>query len=505
MILATIQKHLKRRRLNRAFVIIMLLLFLINLVYKVFHVTDNYILFMESNNINNNKLIWYMNVSHIYNDDLPITPDNINKLITWIDYNFSGRCKSQIYLPILYDKSFAPYLLITDVMAINDAKHVWIFAVEPNSYFARQQKPLNYLNLFDSKVICAFNNGETVLSHTIRKVAKNVGVHFGLIIICDIPLSLQNKVLKSSENTTVGVTLFNYNSNPYSRVHFMQIGHDIDNKTSTVNIKFINISLPICSSYEINHGNNIWYAINNKNNNNNNNNNNKQNKYKLGLCITLNQNDIYHGRKHKKYIDYLIEFIEFYRIYGVEQFYLFDLQYANKLKIFYYINEYYIKQLNIVTYIPWHIPYAHPPIHKMAALNSCIHRFGENNQYLINVDLDEFIFTNTNTNILSIYQQIERINNQYHHNWTYIEFRCKYSGICNEDETNINHCNDHNNQFDTRLALNQCYLPTDSPLDRTKYIVNPKAVYYAFLHYILFYNENQQIFEFKKDEQKEIV
>eukprot|EP01083_Nonionella_stella_P045186 121456_1 len=250
-------------------------------------------------------------------------------------------------------------------MAINNATQVWIFSVDPNAMFARPQKPIAYRQLYDNKVICAFNNGQVVLSHQIMKDPK---IHSGMIIICDIPETLRHRILITSQQTTIGVSIFDYNPQVpmVSQLEYMHIGDDIDGD-NMVSVEWINVSLPVCSSYQTNKGNDIWYS--------------NGTRYKLGLCTVLNMNDVYYD-ENTKYIDYVIELIEYYRIHGVEQFYLFDLQYENTSIVYDYIYQYYIQELQLVTYIDWHTP-----VHKHAAIKSCFRRFGEHNTHMIDVEL----------------------------------------------------------------------------------------------------------------------
>eukprot|EP01083_Nonionella_stella_P028896 79634_1 len=441
---------------------------------------------------------WYLNDSyiHVQNHSSDISNANIHNVIRWYNSSFLANCAPQIYNPILHQRLYDPYLLITDIMAINGATQVWIMGVEPNAMFSRPQKPIQYQNLFNHRVICAFNNGQTVVSH---RIMHNSKIHYGIIIICDIPSALRYRILTTSQHTNIGVSIFDYNSHTLSPFEHLHIGDDID-ANDTVSVEWINVSLPVCSSYLINNGNDIWYSHDSQHSN-------RASldglfRYKLGLCTTLNMNDVYYD-ENTKYIDYVIEFIEYYRLHGVEQIYLFDLQYGNTSIVYDYVNQYYIQQLKLVTYVDWHIPYTHPPVHKYSALNSCFRRFSHDNKYMINVDLDEFMFPasmQTNdfikTGIRSLSTAIEKLNRQRDdgEEWTYIRMGCQWSGLCNEQQEVIDSFGMRmNHTFSNRLAMHLCRSSRWNSLSRYKYIINPRKIHYAFLHYIILYKQNETI------------
>ncbi|KAJ8680018.1 hypothetical protein QAD02_015805 [Eretmocerus hayati] len=112
-----------------------------------------------------------------------------------------------------------------------------------------------------------------------------------------------------------------------------------------------------------------------------------QNKF-MAVCVPT----IHH--KYDKHTN-LVEFIEFYRMMGVNHFTMYNSSASEKVGL---ILEYY-RSLGIVTIIQWQLP----PIYKFeqtlryngifAAINDCLYRnsFIGGYKYVANVDLDEFI------------------------------------------------------------------------------------------------------------------
>lgn len=419
--------------------------------------------------------------------------------LEWKNTSYHELCSTRFYKSphnqhssMLRNLANDPYLYITEIMSINNGTQVWAYAVDPAAYFTtrghRVPIPKMYVNLFGTRLLCVFNNGFATLSHPIRRSSFRTR-QYGLIIICDVPTNnLTHNILQSEQMTNVGLTLLDLQSmENVSSVISANFSDEYLLKYigNMINGKYIpNVTLPVCSSSIINK-NEIYkhekihsaVILNGKK------------RYKLGLCTVLNRKTVAHKLLFKMlFIDYVLEFIEYYSMVGVEQIYIYDIHWEQSNMTWEYLSPYYTNDRRIVTYIEWPFAYVHPPLHKFSALNSCMMRFAKDNEYIINVDLDEFIFRISNSsNGLSLVDSISHLNEKYAQGLekkiTFIQIGCLYSGLCNID---VEHgCNQIYRTFISRYLCvhdrgNGNNL--ESKLDRTKYIVDPDEVYNAFLH-----------------------
>lgn len=108
----------------------------------------------------------------------------------------------------------------------------------------------------------------------------------------------------------------------------------------------------------------------------------------------------------KDEVRFLKEWIEYHRLVGVEHFYLYDNNSQNRADIQKLLRPY-IDQ-NIVTYVLWDYPYVVAPPYdwswaycQSAQLNHCLYCYGDENYFILNIDVDEFAYP-VDTNCMSI-------------------------------------------------------------------------------------------------------
>ena len=167
-----------------------------------------------------------------------LTAHNVSWAIRWHDPLYTGHCGIALF-PKLSNAAGVSYLWVHDVMSIEMASQVWILATDPSAVFARPTQPPLWLGLYKSQLICAFNDGTTLLSQEI-KFMRRKNLDF-LVVLCDIPSALRQRVLSSAHNTTVGVTL-------------------LDSRNRSLNIRdalWRNVTLPVCATLVVNRGRHV--------------------------------------------------------------------------------------------------------------------------------------------------------------------------------------------------------------------------------------------------------
>ena len=106
-----------------------------------------------------------------------------------------------------------PYFEVHDIVLEINNKTLWIFAVNPAHKLDPEFRGYKniYLGMFRDPlaeqkfVICAFNDGTTVISHQINPSPTYAS--FNVIIKCDIPSHLLSSVLSTKQYTNVTVSI----------------------------------------------------------------------------------------------------------------------------------------------------------------------------------------------------------------------------------------------------------------------------------------------------------
>lgn len=135
-------------------------------------------------------------------------------------------------------------------------------------------------------------------------------------------------------------------------------------------------------------------------------------KYKVSVCAIF-----------KDEADYLMEWIEFHKIIGVDHFYLYN---NNSTDHYLDILTPYIEE-NIVTLIDWPIPHS-----QRLAYQDCMDKFSAETQWIGFIDLDEYVVPNKHD---TIYDFLKDFNNRPA---VVIYWKCfGTSGLLNRDPNGI--------------------------------------------------------------------
>ena len=168
-----------------------------------------------------------------------LTSTNVSHAVRWKNSHYNGSCDIQLH-PILTNASGFEYLWVHDLMSIEGGTKVWIFAVDPSAIFQRDLEPPIWLGLYNSYLICAFNDGTTVISEEI-KFMRRKNLDF-IVVICPIPPRLTKLVLQSTEWTWIGVTLFDSRNRSLNMLY---------------GLEWKNVTLPVCSTLVVDRGKHI--------------------------------------------------------------------------------------------------------------------------------------------------------------------------------------------------------------------------------------------------------
>ena len=399
-----------------------------------------------------------------------LTSENVSESVIWKNDNYNGYCGTQLY-PILTNGNGLEYLWVHDVMSIEMGKKVWIFATDPSAVFKRPTQPSIWLGIYNSYFICAFNDGTTVISEKI-KFMRRKNLDF-LVIICEIPDLLQSDVLSSDVNTSVGVTLFD------SRNRSLNIINNNDN------FEWKNVTIPICSTFVINRGKHIYHSdgikyskiLNGKDPIS------TEKKHKLSACLIVHPNSDYFNQMNIR----IVEWIEYGLIMGFSHFYIydhispFDDKRKSNDKFIWDSIYYYIKHKGRVTYVEWPFPFSQPWIFQYSFINSCLARFKYDNNYLTVIDIDEYLIPPKR--FITVLDVINHINHEKNRNVNMFVLKCKLGTTCAEKLG----CHRYFNSF---LERHGCLSDDNPPTNPKKYIINPMAHWYAFVHGIPRWKEN---------------
>eukprot|EP01083_Nonionella_stella_P238255 835027_1 len=393
-----------------------------------------------------------------------LTSENVSSSVIWHNPHYIGQCATQLY-PILTNADGLEYLWVHEIMSIEIGTKVWIFATDPSTVFGRKPQPSIWLGLYKSYLICAFNDGTTVVSEEI-KFMRRKNLDF-IIIICDIPKALQSYVLSSGANTSVGVSLF-------------------DSRNRSLNIKYshkqwMNVTLPVCSTIVVNRGKHIYHSDGTK--------------FKhiiqsddpitakkshfLSACLIVHPS----GDKYNQMNTRIVEWIEYGIIMGFDHFYIYDHMYGERSekedKFIWDAIYYYIKHGGTVTYIEW--PFQ-PPLIKgqswifqYSFINSCLNRFKYDNDYMAVIDVDEYLIPPKK--FITVVDVIKHINGVKNKHVNMFVLKCKLATTCPEKLG----C-EARKYFNSFLERHGCISDDNPPTNPKKYIVNPMAMWYAFVH-----------------------
>lgn len=388
------------------------------------------------------------------NWDVVFSPNNITDphCVKWINKSFTGYCGSQVY-PMLANKSGFAYLWVHDVMSIENGTQAWIFATDPSGFLHRRIEPLIFTRLYSSQMLCAFNDGTSVISHEINTMRRK-NLDF-VIIICDIPKHLQSAVLNTNESSSIGITLFDIRTN---RSQFV-----VDNNGT---LQWNNVTIPLCSSFVINNGMSLYRNDGPLYNQVYSSSINTERKYFLSACLIVHPS----GDKNRQITLRIQEWLQYAIMMGWEHFYIFDhlFQRENDSSIFQNLLPYI--QNDIVTYIPWYQPYSQPWIFQFSFINSCLKRFQYENNYLSVIDIDEYLIPFSNMTVSGVLKQMLTSSQT-----NMFVLKCKLATTC-ISEMGCNH------SFQSFVSRHRCISNDTPPTDPKKYIVNPMAMWYAFVH-----------------------
>ena len=436
-----------------------------------------------------NKESWIVNWT-LANSIHNLTSENVSQSVIWKNENYNGYCGTQLY-PILSNGDGLEYVWVHDVMSIEMGTKVWIFATDPSAVFERPIQPKLWLGIYNSYFICAFNDGTTVISEEI-KFMRRKNLDF-LIIICDIPPLLQLRVLSSNMNTSIGVSLFD------SRNRSLNI---IDNK------EWKNVTIPVCSTFVINRGKHIYQSDGTKFSNIIKSANPilEPKQHKLSACLIVHPNGDYYNQMNVR----IVEWIEYGLIMGFSHFYIYDHISPNDKtrengdKFIWDAIYYYIKHGGKVTYIEWPFPYSNPWIFQYSFINSCLARFKYDNDYISIIDVDEYLIPPKR--FITVLDVINHINSVKNRHANMFVLKCKLATTCpeklgcgdiinkNNDEEEEDGDNNNSKQykgyFDSFLERHGCISNDNPPTNPKKYIINPMAHWYAFVHGIPRWKEN---------------
>ena len=163
-----------------------------------------------------------------------------------------------------------------------------------------------------------------------------------------------------------------------------------------------------------------------------------QHRYHLSIVVLFRcfQND----PAHQNYDRYR-QFIEYYRLLGVEHFYIYDNVNTADESLYTHFNRYYIPY-GIVTYEPWYaitLQFGYPTS-QSSAYNHFTHKYGQETTYVLQVDFDEFLFLPNHHEINSLHTLINQYALQLNSSiYVGLSFTCWFFGsqLMNRSNSNL--------------------------------------------------------------------
>lgn len=192
--------------------------------------------------------------------------------------------------------------------------------------------------------------------------------------------------------------------------------------------------------------------------------------------------------------EYLIEWIEYHRLLGVEHFYLYEnyakIQERTRRLLMSYLAK------DIVTLISWGYPYNHPPIDdnqdwrytQRAAINHSLYKYGEANKWMLFIDLDEYVYPTglQNTSLLPLLEKYTKDD-------TIAALEMKMIWFGNSNHSN---CFKMPNELTIKVFQRRA---TDLTVKRNKCFVRPEYIDIISVHYPTRIKEGKQILEVSHD------
>ncbi|XP_060567242.1 glycosyltransferase family 92 protein F13G3.3-like [Ruditapes philippinarum] len=189
--------------------------------------------------------------------------------------------------------------------------------------------------------------------------------------------------------------------------------------------------------------------------------------------------------RYNRYYE-IIEWIELNRILGAEQFIVYNYSSGSNVQN---VLEYYSKR-GIVKVVPWNLPVKvdtlrrssnKPEIHyfgQVAALHDCLYRNKGISEFIVNLDLDEFIIPHDNKSQSwsDIIQQVKQNFNAYLFRNTFFKKEWDNSGIDIQNKSFVDKL-----QLVTLQKL-QHERKLFAPRSRSKYIAKTANVSHLMIH-----------------------
>eukprot|EP01084_Bolivina_argentea_P052194 95891_1 len=416
---------------------------------------------------------------------------DISHIISWKpSHSPKLFCGSQYFPQTLYvrnDNIKYRYMQIHDIVLQTDQKSIWIFIV---NYGFKTSYTKRYFHAIVSKhkhMICAFNDGSTMLSHAITDVKYTTKTSWYAVVECDIPSHLITFIVNSNKYSNVSVSIINPTSIRKSDTYINSIQNIPICSTWTINnFDHITDIESLSGNSTINYYPKLWNSLGYENY-----------KYNLTACTIIQPIEMeYHSLNYGKYdqtMFILRDWIEYnFGILGIQHFIIYQHFLPNETianltmqqSIIFKILYPYIK-LNIVTYIPWYNELMVERVWQNSMENSCLKRFGHTkfSKYLMFVDVDEYIIPH------SKYQQLkllDLINDSENNNIFQFQVFCKKAFSCAEDMI----CS-MNNKFNTVFARHACIADYDySGLVLRKQIVEALKVKLMYTHWVEMFVDN---------------
>eukprot|EP01083_Nonionella_stella_P079242 217252_1 len=388
---------------------------------------------------------------------------DISHIISWNPSHLSANayCGSQhFHQSLTYTTRFKrggrlrtmPYLQVHDIVFEINHKTIWIFAVNPSHKYDEDvaSHKAKYEALFQHHMseqrfmICAFNDGSTVISHQIHPSPTFPA--WNVIIKCDVPDHLISFILNTRQYTNVTVSLLSTRHFPCCKEtestgieveitkHGRMINHNLNISNAIIE------ALPVCSTYEINtidpvsnapqlrlwhshahsqlksmeyvkddDDNYAVYSVLKRTEF-------EEYKYNISACVIVHglqlDNNINTHKIVHQTAAIIHDWIEYnHAMLGIQHFIVYEhmmtpqvIETAQRI----YKNRY-GKDINVtrlvfdalypyvvsglVTYIKWNKPFQVPWTFQISQMNSCVKRFGHtgHSKYLMMMDIDEYI------------------------------------------------------------------------------------------------------------------
>eukprot|EP01083_Nonionella_stella_P026851 73940_1 len=404
-----------------------------------------------------------------------------------------GYCGPQSYSQFLFvhhNDTLVSYLSVHDVFikAYNDNAlqedqlYLWIFVVNPfveddldeqlfmdQSYFAKR------FFLDTQHLLCLFNFKYAPTGKTVTVLSERVHVpdylndRYGFIK-CKIPSSIYYYLNEMKHRK------YKYTPFHVTLVDPLMVFNNTQHHNTSSNSY---ITVPLCPNYVTNEGHDLHSNLIEHNKS-------ELKLHKMGSCVVFKRNelDLYAAYDMNQVLLKIDEWIQLaIHIMGVDHFYIYqhiDVSDANEYILY---NDLRTKYGDMITFIRWTAKFTVQRMFQVSVMNSCIHQFGRDNEYMILVDMDEVLIPKQwGSTHKTVYDVIHQIDLQ--HQDTPIAV---FTIACNIGITCMDQwgCDAVENGFDSFIQRHQCILnTTDYVWDTNKVIIKPEFVEYQFVHYV---------------------